>query len=364
MDEQRNVYINKRAFTDELHVSATPDTIMQQAYDIAPAMTRPGVYEVRESGYLGVGSPVFELHENVLTGALEMHPPGTYSGLSGGYSRGPVDGNRSYGVWGALGLVWAIASWVALTWHRTASEPVPIIVGLWVLWGAVLFVIERGYWNGSTEKHNGFPIGVVALLGQAGAYYLFIRGHASFDDDSSPVRSSVPFALAAVMPVSHAVLCLVRSKVAKREFSWGASRSHNRVGVGQVIVGLLVLAGVAYAASFVVSHAGDRAKTLQRTTEQSPTPSSPTTTPALVVWSGSSASSRPELRIGDSGEAVSYLQTVLRDKAGQTQLIVDGQFGPGTETAVKAFQTFVGIAPADGVVRSTTWAMIDSLNGE
>lgn len=60
---------------------------------------------------------------------------------------------------------------------------------------------------------------------------------------------------------------------------------------------------------------------------------------------------RPVLRKGDSGPAVREVQTLLR-------LVVDGDFGPNTESAVKAFQSSRGLA-ADGVVGPGTWAALD-----
>jgi N-acetylmuramidase/Putative peptidoglycan binding domain len=57
--------------------------------------------------------------------------------------------------------------------------------------------------------------------------------------------------------------------------------------------------------------------------------------------------SRPPLRPGDKGEDVVLLQRLLG-------LAPDGDFGPGTEAAVAAFQQKRGLAP-DGVVGAGTW---------
>jgi N-acetyl-anhydromuramyl-L-alanine amidase AmpD len=61
------------------------------------------------------------------------------------------------------------------------------------------------------------------------------------------------------------------------------------------------------------------------------------------------------LKRGSSGDAVGRLQTRLT--ASGFPLQVDGNFGAGTEAAVKAFQTRVGLA-ADGIVGAQTWARL------
>jgi peptidoglycan hydrolase-like protein with peptidoglycan-binding domain len=61
----------------------------------------------------------------------------------------------------------------------------------------------------------------------------------------------------------------------------------------------------------------------------------------------------PTLRAGMSGPAVSRIQESLRVR-GFYQDAVDGIFGPGTEAAVKEFQSSVQLSP-DGVVGPATW---------
>ncbi len=65
---------------------------------------------------------------------------------------------------------------------------------------------------------------------------------------------------------------------------------------------------------------------------------------------------RTTLRIGYTGRNVTYLQgSMNRHFPSYSSLVVDGDFGPATEAAVKEFQRRVGIK-ADGVVGPATWA--------
>jgi peptidoglycan L-alanyl-D-glutamate endopeptidase CwlK len=64
----------------------------------------------------------------------------------------------------------------------------------------------------------------------------------------------------------------------------------------------------------------------------------------------------PSLKLGSSGAGVTELQQLLQQQ-GFDPGAVDGQFGPGTDAAVRAFQRSVGLAD-DGVVGPNTLAAL------
>lgn len=66
----------------------------------------------------------------------------------------------------------------------------------------------------------------------------------------------------------------------------------------------------------------------------------------------------PVLRKGSSGAAVSALQALLSEHG--YALAVDGEFGPKTEQAVRAFQAKQGIA-VDGIVGDVTWSRLEAV---
>ena len=66
------------------------------------------------------------------------------------------------------------------------------------------------------------------------------------------------------------------------------------------------------------------------------------------------------IRRGDVSADVFAAQVILRHRAGQTNVIADGQFGQQTENAVRNLQRFTG-QTVDGVVGPKTWAILDSL---
>jgi hypothetical protein len=74
--------------------------------------------------------------------------------------------------------------------------------------------------------------------------------------------------------------------------------------------------------------------------------------PAVEPARAGGAPGRGTLRRGSQGELVRTLQTRLR-------LVVDGNFGPRTEAAVRQFQRQQRIVP-DGIVGPKTWAALDA----
>ena len=66
----------------------------------------------------------------------------------------------------------------------------------------------------------------------------------------------------------------------------------------------------------------------------------------------------PLLKMGSRGAAVIELQQAL-SRLGYSPGVIDGIFGPKTESAVRAFQSAKGLV-VDGIVGPKTWAAIDS----
>jgi len=73
---------------------------------------------------------------------------------------------------------------------------------------------------------------------------------------------------------------------------------------------------------------------------------------------GATADPNPTLTEGDSGPAVQTLQTRLNVWGANPSLTVDGDFGPLTLAAVKAFQTQKNLT-VDGIVGPQTWAALN-----
>lgn len=80
-------------------------------------------------------------------------------------------------------------------------------------------------------------------------------------------------------------------------------------------------------------------------------------TVAIAVAHGQPAGARMVVRRGSRNEDVETLQRQLA-QAGY-RVAIDGDFGPGTEAAVLAFQAKAGLA-ADGIVGPATWRALDA----
>jgi len=65
---------------------------------------------------------------------------------------------------------------------------------------------------------------------------------------------------------------------------------------------------------------------------------------------------QPTISLGATGDAVRRLQRALR-RTPNLGLVVDGIFGPATNTAVKEFQQGAGLV-VDGIVGPLTWAAL------
>lgn len=81
----------------------------------------------------------------------------------------------------------------------------------------------------------------------------------------------------------------------------------------------------------------------------------PTTEGTLEMESRAIAPSWPVVQNGSNSISVKALQYLL--KARGYSLTADGDFGPGTQSAVIAFQRASGLS-ADGIVGSATWTKV------
>lgn len=68
---------------------------------------------------------------------------------------------------------------------------------------------------------------------------------------------------------------------------------------------------------------------------------------------------KPVLKKGDNGEQVSIVQQVLKD-AGYYKGAIDGDFGTGTDTAIKALQKGKKLT-VDGVIDVKTWKVLSDV---
>ena len=62
----------------------------------------------------------------------------------------------------------------------------------------------------------------------------------------------------------------------------------------------------------------------------------------------------PQLKSGDEGPAVCFLQQVLVLRYCHKSIIINGRFDRQTEAAVQEFQGWNGLVP-DGIVGELTW---------
>lgn len=87
-----------------------------------------------------------------------------------------------------------------------------------------------------------------------------------------------------------------------------------------------------------------------------PAPEPTTPSPAPAPSEGNDDVNVPTIENGSKGGAVKAAQSILNGKAG-ARLAVDGDFGPATEAAVKAWQQFFRLE-VDGIVGPQTWATL------
>jgi peptidoglycan hydrolase-like protein with peptidoglycan-binding domain len=71
-----------------------------------------------------------------------------------------------------------------------------------------------------------------------------------------------------------------------------------------------------------------------------------------VLIPAADTTGRPTLRRGATGDLVKQIQTALHVDA-------DGVFGPGTEAALRKFQSAKGLVP-DGIAGPRTWTALDA----
>ncbi|HEX7355251.1 MAG TPA: GH25 family lysozyme [Mycobacteriales bacterium] len=92
-----------------------------------------------------------------------------------------------------------------------------------------------------------------------------------------------------------------------------------------------------------------------------PAPDPPAPAPPVPAPSPSSNGGDVTLPDVSSGSSLTYwvetVQSVCKEKMGQSSLAVDGDFGPETETAVKDVQSFFGLS-VDGIVGPETWPVL------
>ena len=119
--------------------------------------------------------------------------------------------------------------------------------------------------------------------------------------------------------------------------------------IAGIVAAVLLAAGIVILLVFLVPLIGEYSHEASLT----PTPLPPVPASVMMVTPDPAApTAEPVLRKSAQGEEVTKLQNRLSD-LGYYKSEVDGQFGPGTEEAVKAFQRANGLE-ADGIVGPET----------
>ncbi len=121
---------------------------------------------------------------------------------------------------------------------------------------------------------------------------------------------------------------------------------------------LVLVAVLLLAAAVLGSHVGTQYTEVRRVASLTPTPLPGYGNVMQVTPDPDQPTAEPVLRSGAAGDSVTRLQTRLKELGYYTDA-VDGQFGPGTRTAVTAFQQQNGLS-ADGIVGTETSALLYS----
>jgi len=169
--------------------------------------------------------------------------------------------------------------------------------------------------------------------------------------------------------LSLVVLLTVTACSSEASIGSGATTT-TAAGVTTTTAGDVTTTAAGAAASTVA--ADPATPTTPAPTTPAPTTPAPPATPAPTVAPPAPATTVPcrnvgnlyglsdvsgvNVRRGDCGEGVQQVQDQLNYKLG-ISLTVDGRFGPGTEAAVRDFQTSVGL-PVDGIVGPNTWVAL------
>ena len=128
------------------------------------------------------------------------------------------------------------------------------------------------------------------------------------------------------------------------------------------ILCLILLAALIIAAVILGGTVATLNEEVQRVRSLTPTPLPEYGSVMKVTPDPGAPTAEPVIRSGAAGEAVIKLQTRLKE-LGYYSGTVDGQFGPGTRTAVTTFQQQHGIT-ADGIVGAETNELLHSADAK